>query len=330
MEWLKAKYDRLLLGTFGTVALLAGGLLVSKVLGFNSQFAPEDEVRQNANFGEDKSAERVDAALTRLSEPAEFKPPVVKGKPVSLFVSAPVLKTVDGAVIAILSPDAKQVRPPIDNEWLYRYSLDITRQDIADIDTDNDGFSNAEEFTGKSNPKDPQSLPAAHTKLVFKEVLKDELSLKFNAYNDDNDLQIQRTAPVAKKYTAFTKVGEGFAIEKGGEPAYKIEKVEKREVKDGGVTDIKPVVILSDLKNPKAKPLEIVLGKVLELPTLRAKIANTLGKEELIEGAEGAEISFPSAADVKYTVLKVTDQKVDLEYTEQGKTEKTQFSLELK
>jgi hypothetical protein len=53
-------------------------------------------------------------------------------------------------------------------------------------------------------------------------------------------------------------------------------------------------------------------------------------KEDLVEGAEGAEISFPSAPDVKYTVLKVTDQKVDLEYTEQGKTEKTQFSLELK
>lgn len=330
MEWLKAKYDRLLLGLFGALAVLTGGLLISKVLGFAQQFPAEDEVRQNANFGEDTSSTRVDAALARLAETAEFKPPVVKGKPISLFVSAPVLKTVDGNVIPILATDAKQVRPPIDNEWLYRYGLDITRQDIAEIDTDGDGFSNAEEFVGKSNPKDARSLPAAHTKLVFKEILKDELSLKFVSYISDSDLQIQRTAPAAKKFTAFTKVGDNFAIEKGGEAVYQISKVEKREVKDGGITDIKPVVILTDIKNPKAKPLEIVLGKVLELPTLRAKITNTLGKDEVAEGGEGAEISFPSVPDAKYTILKVTDQQVDLEYMEPGKTEKTQFSLELK
>ncbi len=197
-------------------------------------------------------------------------------------------------------------------------------------DTDGDGFSNAEEFVGKSNPKDARSLPAAHTKLVFKEILKDELSLKFVSYISDSDLQIQRTAPAAKKFTAFTKVGDNFAIEKGGEAVYQISKVEKREVKDGGITDIKPVVILTDIKNPKAKPLEIVLGKVLDLPTLRARITNTLGKDEVAEGGEGAEISFPSVPDAKYTILKVTDQQVDLEYMEPGKTEKTQFSLELK
>ena len=330
MDWIKAKYDRLLLGVFGVVAVATGGLLISKVLGFSSQFPAEEDVRPNANFGTDDTAARVDAAITRLTEPAAIKSPVVKGKPVSLFVSAPVLKTVDGDVIPILDAGAKQVRPPIDNEWLYRYSLDLTRTDIAEVDTDGDGFSNAEEFVGKSNPKDATSVPPPHTKLVYKEVLKDELSLKFNAYTSDTDLQIQRTAPAAKKYTAFTKVGDSFAVEKGGEPAYKIEKVEKRPITEGGITDVKEVVVLTDLVNKGAKPLEIVLGSTAELPTLRAKIQNTLGKDEFQIGSEGGEIAFPSAPDIKYTVVTVTETQAQLEYTEPGKSEKTQFTLELK
>lgn len=36
MEWIKAKYDRLLL-VFGVIALLVGGLLVTKVVGSKGQ-----------------------------------------------------------------------------------------------------------------------------------------------------------------------------------------------------------------------------------------------------------------------------------------------------
>ena len=76
MEWIKAKYDRLLLGLFGIIALLVGILLVSKVLGFKDNFPKRGEMVEKSNFGTDESGKKLEAAKALLT--AEVK--VVLGR----------------------------------------------------------------------------------------------------------------------------------------------------------------------------------------------------------------------------------------------------------
>src|SRR5262245_18296894 len=105
MEWIKAKYDRLLLGVLGAIALIVGGWLVMKVMGFKStNFPQRGEPSIKTDFGTTDAVKKLEAANTRLAEPAHVKAPLFASVPISLFTSAPVLKTSDQKVVAILDP----------------------------------------------------------------------------------------------------------------------------------------------------------------------------------------------------------------------------------
>lgn len=319
MEWIKANYDRLLLGILGIIALVLGVLLLMKIIGFKQHFPHRPEPVERSDFGTDDASKRLELAKARLVEPAVFKPPVFDGKPASLFVSAPVLKMASGEVIPILDPKAKQVRPPIDNEWLFRYDLDVRRTDIAEVDSDGDDFPNQDEFLAdpKTNPKDKNSHPPNYLKLAYTEVIEDPLTLRFPIYNSDNEVTIQRSEPVAKKFNSLLKVGESFPSEKGSkEMRFKLVKVEKRDIKTGGVTDIKEVAIIEDLLIKRPKNIEIVIRESVALPSLRAKITCTLGAPEEKIVSEGEEFSFAVNPEQKYTVEKITKEEVTLETTD--------------
>jgi hypothetical protein len=311
MEWIKAKYDRLLLGICGVIALLVGGLLVMNVMGFKKQFPQRDEPKPKTDFGTTDALKSLEAAKARLAEVVAIKPPVKDGKPIGLFVSAPVLKTAENELVAVLDPAAKQVRAPIDNLWLYENDLDITRSDIAEIDNDGDGFSNTEEFMAdpKSNPRDKKSTPPPFAKLAYKECVKDELSLKFNTYISDTELSFRRTKPADKAFnTPFDlKVGDSFPAEKGSmEMRFKAVKVD-------ATNPDKPVATVDDLLTDTPDDYKIELKQELELPTRKAKIVSSLGTPEEKIVISGEEFSFTVNPDYKYKILSVTDEEVALE-----------------
>lgn len=321
MEWIKAKYDRLLLGIFGAIALLVGGLLIMKVLGFKSQFGTYTPPILRSDFGKGEGGKLVDAAKTRLAEPITFKPPVYEGKPISLFTSAPVIKVAPSQeVIPILDPKSKQVRPPIDNRWLYENGLNMERADIATFDSDGDGYSNTEEFLAKTNPRDKASNPGVFTKVEYKECVKDPLTLKINTTTDQNEVQFRRTEPADIAFnTTHLKQGDSFPAERGGtEPRFKILQI---------IAPKSPrnlIAILDDLlTKDKEEKYELEFrGKPLELPSRRAKLVCKLGKEEEKIVSEGEDFTFAAEPETKFTVKTITDEEVTLEVTPAGKTEK--------
>ena len=319
MEWIKSKYDRLLLGIFGVIALLIGGLLLSKVLGFKGQFPRRADPKEQSDFGTTDALKKLELAKTVLIEPAAIKPPLLNSIPISLFASAPVIKTSTGELIAPLDPKSPPLRPPVENRWLYDNNLDLTRSNIIEIDTDGDFYSNSEEFlaTPKTNPRDKTSHPAFWAKVSYVQCIKDPLTLKFAVYLSPTEFTIRRTEPPDKAFNnMLTKVGDSFPAERGGkEPRFKVVKL------DSSVPE-KEKVFIDDLLTEKVEELEIAKGKPLELPNLRAKLICSLGKEEEKTVSLGETFEFMVNPDFKFYVESITEEEVVLSFTEPGATGK--------
>ncbi len=317
MDWIKAKYDRLLLGVFGVIAILVGGLLIVKVLGFKNQFSADRPHDPKEDFGKDDKS-GIAAAKVQLAAPAAFVPPVLDGKQINLFASAPILKLSSDEVIAILDKDAKQARPPLPNKWIYENDLDFTRQDLATADADKDGYTNQEEFEGGSNPRDKSSTPGIQSKVEYKEVVKDPMTLKFNTFISDKDFQFRRTEPAAKAFnTEHLKVGDSFPAERGGTPRFKVTSIKP---KSGTKNEI---AVLDDLLTKDVEAIEIEYKATLEMPARRAKVACHLGKEEEKIVPENEEFSFEADPETKFNATKITDEELTLEITAPGKEKVT-------
>lgn len=324
MEAIKTKYDRVLLGLCALIAIVIGILLILKLMSFKDQFAaPPKAAKEAADFGTDKAADTIKAAEA-LKVTVERKPLKLPGGRVAdLFVSTPVVKSADGQVIALLDENAQQLRPPIANAWLYEHELDLTRDDIAELDVDGDGYSNLEEFEGKSNPRNRTDVPPFYTKLRYKECVKEPLSLRFAIYNN-GEIQLSRTEPKPAR-SAFLREGAVFTVE----PRFKVTKVEMREVKTSGVTDQKPFLILEDTEAKGAQPIEIALGQTVERPKLSAKIVDELsGKEFILR--EGQEFELPKMPGNKILVSKVTEEEATLSFIMPGKSERQEYQLKIK
>jgi hypothetical protein len=324
MEAIKTKYDRILLGLCALTAIVIGALLLLKITSFKDQFAPPPKPgKELANLGPENSAEAV-KALEALNTPVKRKPlPLPDGRVAELFVSSPVVKTSEGQEIPLLDKNSPQLRPPIANAWLYDNDLDLTRNDVAELDTDGDGYTNLEEYEGKSNPRNRTDVPPFYTKLTFKECVKEPLSLKFAIYNN-GEIQLSRTEPKPPR-SAFLRVGEVFPVE----PRFKVVKVEMRESKDGGITEQKPVLIIEDSQAKEAPPLEIKLGQTVERPKLSAKLKDDLGNKEFTL-SEGDEFELPKMIGTKILVKKITEESVIISFILPGKTERQEHELKIK
>ncbi len=324
MEAIKTKYDRILLGLCALTAIVIGALLLLKIFSFKEGFVPPPkDTKQSTVLGEDKSA-NASQALEVLNKEVIREPLRLPGGRVAeLFVSSPVVKTAEGSEIALLDESAAPLRPPIANSWLYDYDLDLTRNDIAEQDTDGDGFSNLEEFEGKSNPRNRTDIPPFYSKLQYKECVKEPLSLKFAIYNG-GEIQLSRTEPKPAK-SSFMKVGETFPVE----PRFKVVKVEMRESKEGGITDQKPVLIIEDAQLKEAPPLEIKLGQTIERPKLSARIEDDLSKKSFTL-KEGDEFELPKMIGTKILVKKVTEESVIISFILPGKTDRQEQELKIK
>ena len=323
MESIKTKYDRVLLAVFGLLALAIGAYVLVNAGKVKSEFTALTKTKENSDLGPDKTAD-VGASIEALKTTVNRQVKKLdKDKVADLFLSAPVVKTAGGETIALLDEGGQQLRPPIENSWLYNNELDLTRDDIALKDTDGDGFNNIEEFEGKSNPRNRSSLPPWYTKVTYKECLKEPLSLKFPVYNNGEiNLQLITTG---KPKSDFIRVGDSFPKA----PRFKVTKVDMREIKKGGVTELTPVLIITDAENEKRGPIELVLGETVNMPKLSALLVDGISGQEF-RVKEGEEFEIPKIPGMKVLVASVTEEQVVLSFISPGKSDREEITLKLK
>jgi len=313
MDWIKTKYERLLLGLFGVIALAVGGLLLMKVLDWKSQFKTVPGTRGKADKAEVNHAEKIANALTALKAPAVVKAPVGPSGAIGLFNSAPVLKIAgETELVTPFDKDAKQIRPPVDNKWIINNGLDITIVNINEMDDDGDSFTNQQEFEAdpKTNPRDAKSRPPTYAKIQFKECLKDPMTIRLNTALSDKEIQFRRTEPANKAFnTKPLKVGDSFAVER--DSMVMRFKITKADMSD----EIRPRAYIDDLLTEAKEEIECIKGDPREFPILSAKLTFNLGKEEEKLVTPGEEFAFEADPDQKYKVKSLTETGITLDFT---------------
>ena len=170
MSWFAKNYEKAALG--GTVAAALGLAFIgySKFAGVEQDFAAGLKGQGNNNAAV-RDADLIPKTLASLKLDRTSSQALDGDRPVDLFTGIPLF-------VSSLAPEkpldllkGEPVHPPIPNVWWIENRLDPGFADSANRDPDQDGFSNLEEFTAKTDPNNAESLPSLIAKLMY---VKDE------------------------------------------------------------------------------------------------------------------------------------------------------------
>lgn len=320
MEWIKNNFEKLLLAVGGIFALITGGWLSLSAFS-ESEGGAKVKVVERSELGPDKTAD-IAKALTDLTAFAD-KPvwSSVKLGPhqsIRAFTASPMLAKagVDDA-IRMLDEAATPIREGVPNWWLYENGLDITRDDILKLDTDNDKFTNLEEFQGGSDPRNPDSQPEFYTKLRYIEKIEIPYEIKFSGV-DGQDISVRRVKPLMENGNPANrldaKVGEEIFKD---DKRFTIKGIEDREATVDGQKAIAKHLILLDSLNPD-KPVVIQEKATVNLATYQAKIKSLISGSEDTK-KEGQEFKLPDFTGYKILLTKIGEDFIEIEYTVPGK-----------
>lgn len=225
MDWIKKNYDRFALLLLAVALLGSSGYLIWSVNGFPARFEPVLATVPHGKKVISLETEALDRANASLAKPAAWAT-----HPGLLFVSRKYVAKRDasgrpGVLVAPFEPNSPALHPPIPNEWFLKNKLEerILDGDVLTQDLDKDGFTNLDEFLGKTDPNDLKTHPDYLTKLRLKKYVPVRFRLRFEAEDGDGAYQIN--TPDVRQPTQFVKVGEPIAGTK-----FKIVKFEKKSV----------------------------------------------------------------------------------------------------
>jgi len=223
MDWIKKNYDRFALLLLAVALLTSSAYIIWLTCGFSDRFAP---VRAEVVHG--KKLTSLETEALKRAEASLEKPASWESQSAYLYVSRKFIVQQDASgqksLINPFQAGSKPVHPPVPNEWFLQHGLEdrILDGDVLDQDPDKDGFTNLDEYLGKTDPQDPAVHPAYLTKLRLKQYIKRSFRLRFEAYDDDS---FQINTVDVKQPSQFVKLGEVIAGTK-----FKVVKFEKKSV----------------------------------------------------------------------------------------------------
>ena len=270
----EANYDKVILSVTAILALGVAGYLYTLKNSFGDKLIMP-KVTPRADFGE-IPVERLTAAVGNLKTVFNWVSPLKNGKPVPLNKSIPIVLK-EGQLYDMFV-ETPPLRPPMTNKFLRDFDLEYLSPNVGDLDPDDDGFNNLEEFNKQSDPKNASSHPPETDKLFFKERIQNNYILALQS--PDLPLLVKRTEPTSG--SAFVQtIPFDFGFERGAAPRFKALAFRKKltpEGKDVSELDVEDVAtkqkftlvykVPYNLAEYQAK-LEYRLKAVTELPTLK-------------------------------------------------------------
>ena len=272
MQKNEGNYDKVLLVLMALVAIAVAGLTLWKSQSFSDTLALRS-VTPKEELG-DIPLEKAKEAIQRLQTVFDWKAPAIDGKPVPLNKSV-LLVLKDNQLIDVYSTaeGAVQLHEEFPNQWLVSNDIpDILSPNVADLDPDNDGFSNKEEYDLKTDPMDESSKPAATHKLYLKARITNDYILRLNS--SIMPVQVQRLKPEPKK-SVFVEEGKEFGFERG-ETRFRALGFEKKSAPDAtvGEKDVSELKILDLASNEE---VVLVRGEDKNLAEYEANFEFRLG-----------------------------------------------------
>lgn len=228
MEWIKKNPHQLALALASLGLLGVSAAILLNTQSFGERFSAADTSEKDSGTLPPLELGPVNEALQRVDQPTTWTPdPKTNG---SLFVAnrylidpstgKPVPPT--GGEGLHTDPSTKQRIP---NDWFLTHNLNLLDPNVPGEDPDQDGFSNADEWRGNTDPHKKESHPAYHTKLFVKQFIRVPFRLRFNAYDGDpkkdapDKMSFQINTLDLRQPSEFLRIGEkvsrtNFRIEK--------------------------------------------------------------------------------------------------------------------
>src|SRR5262249_45944688 len=143
-------------------------------------------------------AVELDRAAEQLQKPLQWKASTRSG----LFVPEKHFIGANGMPATLQNT---QVHSPVPNEWFEKYALPIEDADALEQDPDKDGFTNLDEWEGKTDPINAESHPDYTTKLQLVSATEEPFRYIFASRTKDKFgiNSIDESEP-----TQFLKVGD--------------------------------------------------------------------------------------------------------------------------
>ena len=308
MDWIKDNWEKLAVFVVTLIVVLTSVGTIKKALGYPDQFVQEapipGEELNPPNFDELTEAQLLldDQAVWRN----ETRPigGTSETRKLPLFVSIPIIE-VEGRIIDLSDPNAEKLRPPVENAWLIDNNLDILSSSILEQDTDNDQFTNIEEWGAKTSPVDPAEHPLYATKLDFVSRQQQSYTVKFAARPDKATFQISRipTSAWPQRATFIMSVGE--TSEDG---QFRIESIKENEsVNNVGINVDAAELTVTHL--PTDTKHIVIRGIEKVIPTFFAEFQFPLGDGKSFYKKIGESFALDLNPDIKYKVIDIQEDR---------------------
>lgn len=320
--------------------LVGGGLaayVITQALGFRDQFRAADD------FAAGDSAKRITGVANIADNTAKLQGRVsgasqprwsahrASGRERGFLVSTNLVFQRDGAseVIVDLDKEEPMLRPPLPNAWLVSHRLPLEFSNVGELDTDEDFFSNLEEFEfGKRmgvefDPNDPESRPPLHFRLTFSRTSVAPYQLTYTSGQGEQFFFRRGDEDRANRWSALATLNEPFGGRRVDQDRFKvIEASTIEEQAEGADFNIKKgIVKVEDSSRPPGHPLrvfEIKEGDTIDLPVIEAvfDFPATPGKPIIVREFE--RFSLPGAGGSEYTLMSVDEREAVLAFGAEG------------
>ncbi|MBL9179123.1 MAG: hypothetical protein JNM65_13760 [Verrucomicrobiaceae bacterium] len=310
MQNSQGNYEKVILTISALLAIGVAAWLVLESQGFEESLALAQPAPQSGMNPPDKA--RVVEAREIISKKYSWTSPARNGKAVPLNKSV-LLVMKENQLFDLLLPEPK-FREPMTNVFL---TGDLTKNppesqlpglfspNVGDLDADEDGFSNLEEFNAKTNPRDAASLPPVTNKLFLRQRISHDYIMKLVS-GDGATFQIQRLKPEPKA-SKFVAMNEEFGFEKGV-VRFKLLSSKKETIQHPTLGPME-AAILKVLDLSTKKEFELVQGKEINLAEYEAELEFRWKRRQIIPGVkEGKTFQLPGLG-VSYHILKLEETK---------------------
>ena len=312
MEWVKQKFDVVILLLATVLLAVNAGLIISAHLSPDGQVSLALRPAQDATLPEFNS-QAIQRATVLATKPLEglFDASDSAGERGSLFVSRPYILKEEKLIDPIEGDD--KLHPPIDNSWLIKHGLDYADLTIKDKDSDNDGFSNLEEYLAKTDPTDKKATPPSLNKLKLVSFDPKPFRLEFKGDPSGEGKEFQLNLKDLKGNARTQYKGLNDQIE--GAPYKIIKYVRKEEINDRGVTvNVSELVVENITTN---ETITLVYNKETNDPTSFGTFRNLLTGEEMTL-QKGAEFTLKPETSVKLKLIDISNTSAQIQDVSNG------------
>ena len=292
MNWIRANYDR--------VAVIAGTLFLLLCAFFIWRNAAtfEENFASMQSTGPTKTAAppavELEAAAEKLRQPPQW----TFGGRSGLFVPE---KHFIGPAGFPATLQTTEVHPPVPNEWLDQFGLPIAEADVLSQDADADGYTNLEEWQGRTNPTDKNSHPPFISRLRMTALKREPFRLVFASKTGDT---FTITTTDLKEPTQFLQIGDPI-----GGTQFKIVSYEQKSQPNpatGGELDVSELT-LEDAGTKER--LKLVKEQVMISPQTVATFVYQGGDRKEFTVKKDEEFRLPVDPSISYKLVDVQPDK---------------------